>query len=121
MSELLLSKMSYTYCLKHIPTGFRYYGYSQNDHKQFWKTYFGSSELVWFFIKRDGIESFEARVTRVFDFPWQARDHEGKFLRRTKVISKMDWLNCTGRRHKFGFNNRDILREGVTAQDFILT
>lgn len=111
--------MSYTYYLYHRPTGFKYYGYSEKDHNQFWKTYFGSSELVKFFINKYGIDSFDARVVKIFEFPWQAKDHENRFFRKTKIIAKMDWLNCTGKRNKFGRNNWDILKEGITTKDFI--
>lgn len=98
--------MSYTYYIKHRPTGLKYYGSSTRDPKQFWKTYFTSSDLVWYFIKKDGIESFDAKITKIFDYPWQAVDHENRMFRRAKLNTNPKYLNRRGVRHKFGFRNQ---------------
>ena len=100
--------MSFCYYVKHKPTGLKYYGCSSKDPSQFWKTYFTSSNLVWFFIKKDGIESFEARVTRIFDFPWQAKEHESRMFNRAKLNTHPEYLNCIGQRHKFGMYNKEL-------------
>ena len=103
--------MSYTYYLFHKPTGYKYYGYNEGSPENFWKDggYFSSSQLVHYFIKRDGIESFEARIHKVFNSWPKAKEFEGRFLRRVKAHTKKDWLNHTANGHKFGYQNTDIV------------
>lgn len=105
----------YTYYLKHKPTGYKYYGSKASygpGPDMFWKPggYFGSSEIVAYFLKRDGVDSFEARVTRIFESPAEAKAHESRVIKRLNVNFKNDWLNCTGRGYKkFGRNYCDIM------------
>ena len=105
----------YTYYLHHKPTGFKYYGSKASygaGPELFWKKggYFSSSEIVAYFVRRDGPESFDVRVTKIFDDPQKAKEHESKFLKKVKANKKDDWLNCTGRGYKkFGKNYVNIM------------
>ena len=100
----------YTYFLKHKDTGYKYYGYHTGNVDMFWKEggYFSSSQLVHYFIKRDGVNSFDAKVHKRFDAWPRAQMLESKFLKRVKANKKLDWLNTTANSNKFGFMNRDI-------------
>ena len=104
--------MSYTYYLRHRESGYKYYGYSEGRPENFWKEdgYCSSSQLVHYFIRRDGLSSFDARIHKIFDNWPKAKAFEGKFLRRVKAHKRMDWLNNNANGHKFGFFNTDITR-----------
>lgn len=104
----------YTYYLYHKPTGYKYYGSKtgpNSDPNTFWKPhgYYSSSDLVYYFIRRDGEDSFIAEVRKLFETPWEAKEYEGRFIRRWGLNDRMDWLNHTAKKNKFGILYENIM------------
>lgn len=104
----------YTYYLYHKPTGYKYYGSKtgpDSDPNRFWKLhgYYSSSDLVYYFIRRDGEDSFIAQVRKIFACPQEAKEYEGNFIRRWNINDRMDWLNHTAKKNKFGKLYEDIM------------
>jgi hypothetical protein len=96
----------YTYFVKHLPTGMKYYGskYGKDaDPTKFWIEggYYTSSRKVKLLIEQYGVESFECRVTRVFETAEQALAHEYKFIEKVGAVKKADWLNENNGGEKF--------------------
>lgn len=88
--------MPYTYFLRNVVTGEKYYGvrYANGcDPAELWVTYFSSSKLVAQRIQEHGQSSFEFEVRKVFSTAKQARSWEERVLRRLNVIHREDWLN----------------------------
>lgn len=99
-------RMPYTYYLYHRPTGLKYYGskYGKDaDPAKFWVAngYFTSSVNIHNLIEEYGIESFDARVTRIWQTPEQALNHEYRFLTRVDAVRRSDWLNENAGGSKF--------------------
>jgi hypothetical protein len=88
---------SYTYLIRHKPTGKVYYGFRSANkvepHKDLWKHYFTSSHTVQKLIEETGKESFDVEVRRVFENKEQATAWETKVLRRCKVLHDSRWIN----------------------------
>jgi hypothetical protein len=89
---------SYTYLIKHIPTGKVYYGVrfanKVDPTDDLWKIYFTSSIGVKKLIEETGEESFLVEVRRTFDTKEEAVLWETKVLRRCKVLQDDRWLNA---------------------------
>lgn len=86
----------YTYFIKHIETGRKYYGvrYSKNCHpKEFFIKYFTSSKIIKHIIQQQGINAFEFRIHKIFSSVEDACLFEQKFLKRVKAHQKHDWFN----------------------------
>lgn len=90
----------YTYRIKWSSTGVSYYGvrYAKNcNPKEFWITYFTSSQYVADYVKRHGepdikeIRKTFNNSTKIID----AQEWEHRVLKRLKVIKRTDWLNKT--------------------------
>jgi hypothetical protein len=88
---------SYTYLIKHRPTGQVYYGVRSANkvepHEDLWSKYYTSSPRVKRLIEESGKESFDVEVRRVFETKEQAVAWETKVLRRCKVLHDDRWLN----------------------------
>lgn len=112
----------YTYYIKHLPTGLKYYGskYGKDaDPTKFWIDggYFTSSRLVKELITEYGKDTFKVKVTKIFNTPQEALLHEYKFLDKVKAIGKSDWLNKNNGGRKF-FNvgpDSEITRKKKSA------
>lgn len=88
----------YTYYIKHLPTGLKYYGskYGKgSDPAKFWvpNGYFTSSNYVKELIKEYGIETFKVKVTKTFATSEEALAHEYRFIQRVDAVKRTDWLN----------------------------
>lgn len=103
-----MSTQPFTYFLRHIPTGLKYYGvrYCRGcSPADLWTKYFSSSSAVKKLIKEHGKDSFTYEVRRVFDSVERAKLWESTVQRRLRVDIREDWLNqhvqsgrfyCTG-------------------------
>ena len=86
----------FTYYLKHLPTGKKYYGvrYAKGCNPEtLWTTYFTSSKVVKKLIKEYGADSFVVEVRRVFDSVERAKLWESTVQRRLRVDIDDNWLN----------------------------
>lgn len=88
---------SYTYLLKHKPTGQVYYGVRTankvDPQDDLWKQYFTSSPKIKQLIEETGADSFEYEIRKTFDTNEQAVIWESKVLRRCRVLEKDIWIN----------------------------
>jgi hypothetical protein len=88
---------SYTYLIKHRPTGQVYYGVRSankvDPHEDLWNKYYTSSPKVQKLIEETGKESFDVEVRKVFETKEQAVAWETKVLRRCKVLHDNRWIN----------------------------
>ena len=91
----------YTYILKHIPSGRRYYGVRYGKGclpADLWVTYFSSSKRVKRLILETGKNSFEFQIRRTFKNRHAAIAWEHKVLKRLNVAQNKNWINvCSGR------------------------
>lgn len=88
----------YTYYIKHIPTGKKYYGvkYGPDANPEILMKpggYCTSSPHVHSLIEEYGIESFEVQVRKIFETAEEALAWETKVLTRLKAAQSDDWLN----------------------------
>jgi hypothetical protein len=89
-------RIPFTYLLKFKPTGQYYYGsrYSKYCHpSQLWTTYYTSSKVIRQLIKEHGQDSFEFKITRIFENKESARIWEHRFLAKVKASKNPKWLN----------------------------
>jgi hypothetical protein len=89
-------RIPFTYILKFKPTGQYYYGsrYSKYCHpSQLWTTYYTSSKVIRQLVKEHGQDSFEFKVTKIFDNKESARFWEHRFLAKVKASKNPKWLN----------------------------
>jgi hypothetical protein len=88
---------SYTYLIKHRPTGQVYYGYRSanktNPVEDLWQNYFTSSSRVHQLIKETGVDSFDVEIRKTFESKEQASSWETRVLRRCKVLTDDRWIN----------------------------
>lgn len=91
-----MSTIPYTYIL-FFPTTNQYYygvrwakGCSPSD---LFVSYFTSSSTIRKLIKEHGKEAFTFRVSRIFQTPKEAIDHETRFLKRVSAASNAKFLN----------------------------
>jgi hypothetical protein len=88
---------SYTYLIKHRPSGKVYYGYRSanrvDPEQDLWKQYFTSSPRVQQLIEETGVDSFDVEVRQIFETKEQASDWETRVLRRCKVLHDDRWIN----------------------------
>ena len=88
----------YTYLIRHIPTNSVYYGcrYAKGcSPDDLWKTYFTSSKYVKDLINKDGADSFDVEIRRVFSSIEKCREWESKVLKKMDVVRRMDFINKT--------------------------
>lgn len=87
----------YTYCIRHLPSGKRYYGvrYARNcDPADLWESYFTSSKYIADLIEADGKEAFTTEIRKTFETVEKAVAWEQRVLRRLKILEGNDnWLN----------------------------
>lgn len=86
----------YTYCIKHLPSGKRYYGarWAKNCHPtDLWVTYFTSSSVIKKLIEKDGPESFTYEVRKIFNSRESALYWEQRVLCRLKILKNTNWFN----------------------------
>lgn len=100
------NRKPYTYYLKHLPTGLKYYGskYGRDaDPDTFWKEggYYSSSAKVKTLIDEYGSASFTAQVRKVFLTPDEALSYEYRFIEKVGALKKADWLNENAGGKKF--------------------
>lgn len=89
-------RIPFTYLLKFKPTGQYYYGsrYSKHCHpSQLWTTYYTSSKVIKQLIKEHGVDSFEVKITKIFDDKYEARMWEHRLLEKVKASKNPKWLN----------------------------
>lgn len=98
----MLSYIPYTYFIKHIPTGLKYYGSKTANNKHdianpsnFWVSYFTSSKKVKLLIEKYGKDSFEIQIRKTFKTAEETLNWEDKVLRKLKVLKRQDWINGT--------------------------
>ena len=108
----------YTYFIKSKITGEFYYGvkYSKDANPEmFWKNYFTSSNTVKNLVERDGKDSFEFQIRKIFETREQALNWEQNVIRKIR-----NWNGCLNislggdaiKSHK----NRSIIGEdGLTS------
>jgi hypothetical protein len=88
---------SYTYLIRHRPSGKVYYGFRSANkvepHNDLWKHYFTSSPGVQKLIKETGADSFDTEIRQVFETKEQAVAWETRVLTRCKVLHDNRWLN----------------------------
>lgn len=101
-----MTSIPYTYYVKHLPTGLKYYGskYSKNaDPKLFWTKggYYTSSIYVKKLIQEWGENSFKVKVTRTFNTLEEALAHEYRFIEKVNAVKRDDWLNKNNGGKKF--------------------
>ena len=96
----IYNNIPYTYRIKWSSTGVSYYGvrYAKNcNPKEFWITYFTSSQYVADYVKQHGdpdikeIRKTFNSITKITE----AQEWEHRVLKRLKVIKRTDWLNKT--------------------------
>ena len=90
--------MPYTYLIKHKPSNTFYYGCrfsKKSDPSDLMVTYFTSSKYVKELILRDGVESFQFEIRKVFVDADSCRKWEHKVLRRLRVTKRDDFINKT--------------------------
>ena len=89
---------SYTYIIKHKPSGRAYYGYrganKVEPYEDLWHKYFTSSPKVKELIAEDGPDSFDIQIRRTFIDMDEAIKWETTVLRRLKVLEKDIWINA---------------------------
>jgi hypothetical protein len=86
----------FTYIIKFKPTNQWYYGVRWArgcSPKDLWNTYFTSSKHIKFLIKNYGKDSFDVRISKVFDTKEQAINHERRFLLKVKAASNGGFIN----------------------------
>ena len=86
----------YTYVIKNLTTGKRYYGcrYAKNCHpSEFWKTYFTSSKIVKKLIKEAGKENWYVEIRHIFSDINLCKAWEEKALHRLGVPKNPMWYN----------------------------
>ena len=88
---------SYTYLIKHNPSGKVYYGFrcanKVEPHEDLWKHYFTSSPKIQTLIAETGVDSFDTEIRKVFETKEQAVAWETRVLTRCKVLHDDRWLN----------------------------
>ena len=88
---------SYTYLIKHTPTGKVYYGFRSanrvDPHEDLWKRYFTSSPKIQQLIEETGVDSFDVEIRKVFETKEQASNWETRVLTRCKVLHDDRWIN----------------------------
>jgi hypothetical protein len=88
---------TYTYLIKHTPSGKVYYGYRSANrvepHEDLWKRYFTSSPKVQRLIDETGVDSFDVEIRKIFDTKEQASNWETRVLRRCRVLNDDRWIN----------------------------
>jgi len=86
----------YTYLIKHIPSNKFYYGvrYAKGCHpSDLWVSYFTSSKHIKYLIEKDGKDSFDIQIRKLFLDINKARSWEHKVLTRLNVINRIDFIN----------------------------
>jgi hypothetical protein len=88
---------SYTYLIKHTPTGKVYYGVRTANKveptEDLWKHYFTSSPGVRKLIEETGVDSFVVEIRKTFETKEAAIAWEPRVLRRCKVLTNDLWIN----------------------------
>jgi hypothetical protein len=88
---------SYTYLIKHTPTGKVYYGVRTANKveptEDLWKHYFTSSPGVQKLIEETGVDSFVVEIRKTFETKEAAIAWEPRVLRRCKVLTNNLWIN----------------------------
>ena len=88
---------SYTYLIRHRPSGKVYYGFRcanrVEPHEDLWKHYFTSSPKIQQLIEETGADSFDTEIRRVFETKEQAVSWETRVLTRCKVLHDDRWIN----------------------------
>jgi len=96
MIHTAVDRTPYTYVIKNLITGKRYYGcrYAKNCHpSEFWKTYFTSSKIVKKLIKEAGKENWYIEIRHIFSDINLCKAWEEKVLRRLGVPKNPMWYN----------------------------
>jgi hypothetical protein len=105
----------YTYLLKNKTTGMFYYGVQYNKHahpKNFWTTYFTSSNVVKEMIEKYGLEDWEYEIRKIFKTTTAALKWETTVLRRINALFHPKFLNKSN-----GYWNNADLRWCYCIQD----
>lgn len=86
----------FTYLLRFKPTGQLYYGSRYSNGccpEQLWTTYYTSSKVIKQLISKHGKDSFDYKITRIFQNKKEARNWEFRFLSKVNAKRSNLWLN----------------------------
>lgn len=86
----------YTYVIKNILNGKRYYGcrYAKGCHpSEFWKSYFTSSKIIKKLIKEVGTEIWEFEIREIFVDIISCKSWEERVLKKLGIPKNQNWYN----------------------------
>lgn len=86
MPNIYATCSPYTYFIKHIETGYFYYGvkYAKDANPEtFWKTYFTSSKIVKKLIELYGKDSFDVKILKIYNYSeiYKALEDESNLIK----------------------------------------
>jgi hypothetical protein len=104
MTFLAGDRTPYTYCITHKITGLSYYGRNaaRGCHpKNFWVTYFTTSNIVKQIINQESKDIFKPKIMRIFDNAAECQQHEVKFLTKINAATNPKMYNRHNGSSKF--------------------
>lgn len=118
----MINSTPYTYLIKHKSSGLCYYGVRFAEGcspSDLFTTYFTSSKIIHRIIKKEGVDSFEYEIRKVFSSSRKAQEWELRVLKKLKVPNNEKLFNkglCTPPNHS-GIKKTKEHREKISVSN----